>query len=71
MKKYDLLSISPLDGRYYQACKDMSLVFSEYNLIKSRIFVEVKWLIHLSNTGLVTREHFQKVGKANPMDFPI
>jgi len=49
MKKYDLLSISPLDGRYYQACKDMSLVFSEYNLIKSRIFVEVKWLIHLSN----------------------
>ena len=49
MKKDDLLSISPLDGRYSRACKDISEIFSEYTLIKKRVYVEVKWLIFLSN----------------------
>ena len=48
MKKDDLLSISPLDGRYSDACKDISDVFSEYSLIKHRVFIEIKWFIFLS-----------------------
>ena len=42
MKKDDLLSISPLDGRYSEICKDIGNIFSEYSLIKYRVYVEVK-----------------------------
>lgn len=49
MKKDDLLSISPLDGRYSRVCEDISEIFSEYNLIKKRVYVEVQWFIFLSN----------------------
>ena len=48
MKKDDLLSISPLDGRYSDVCKDIGDVFSEYSLIKYRVYVEIKWFIFLS-----------------------
>ena len=48
MKKYDLLSISPVDGRYFEICHDLAKIFSEYSLIKKRILVEVKWLMFLS-----------------------
>ena len=49
MKKYDLLSISPIDGRYSEVCHGMAEHFSEYALIKNRVLVEVKWLLFLSN----------------------
>ena len=49
MKKYDLLSISPIDGRYFEICHGMAELFSEYALIKNRVLVEVKWLIFLSD----------------------
>ncbi len=49
MKKYDLLSISPIDGRYSEVCHGMAEYFSEYALIKNRVLVEVKWLIFLSD----------------------
>jgi adenylosuccinate lyase len=39
-----LFAISPLDGRYYGQVKDLSNYFSEYSLIKKRIFVELKYL---------------------------
>ena len=48
MKKDDLLSISPLDGRYSEICKDIGNIFSEYSLIKYRVHVEVKWFMYLS-----------------------
>ena len=48
MKKDQLLSISPLDGRYANECTEISAIFSEYNLIKSRLYVEISWFIHLS-----------------------
>ncbi|MED5275210.1 MAG: adenylosuccinate lyase, partial [Pseudomonadota bacterium] len=47
MKKYDLLSISPIDGRYSEICQGMAELFSEYALIKNRVLVEIKWLIYL------------------------
>ena len=48
MKKDQLLSISPLDGRYANECTELSTIFSEYNLIKTRLYVEISWFIHLS-----------------------
>ena len=48
MKKDQLLSISPLDGRYAKDCTEISTIFSEFNLIKSRLCVEIYWFIYLS-----------------------
>ena len=53
MKKDDLLSISPLDGRYSEVCKDINDVFSEYSLIKNRIYIELKWFIFLSKISKI------------------
>ncbi|MCR4422507.1 MAG: adenylosuccinate lyase [Exilispira sp.] len=36
-------AISPLDGRYYEQISFLSEFFSEYALIKSRIYVEILW----------------------------
>ena len=48
MKKDQLLSISPLDGRYAKDCTEISTIFSEYNLIRNRLYVEIYWFIYLS-----------------------
>ena len=50
MKKDDLLSISPLDGRYAKFCTDISEIFSEYNLIKKRVYVEIEWFKFLAES---------------------
>ena len=49
MKKYNLNIASPTDGRYETLCGDINKIFSEHNLIKTRIKVEIEWLIFLSN----------------------
>lgn len=41
----NLESISPLDGRYYSSVKELSEIFSEYALIKKRVFIEIEYLI--------------------------
>ena len=47
---YDnLKSISPLDGRYSEKVSELREIFSEYGLIKYRVFIEIKWLQHLSS----------------------
>lgn len=43
-----LTAISPLDGRYARQLKELNLVFSEYALIRYRLFVELQWLRFLS-----------------------
>lgn len=40
----ELLSISPIDGRYKKATDEIRNYFSEYNLIKNRVIVEIEWL---------------------------
>ena len=55
MKKDDLLSISPLDGRYSAICKDIGTIFSEYSLIKYRVQIEVRWFIYLSELNKISR----------------
>jgi len=48
MKMTELSAISPIDGRYSHLVESLQDVFSEYALIKYRIFVEIEWFIHLS-----------------------
>jgi adenylosuccinate lyase len=42
-----LSAISPIDGRYHQATNALSAYFSEYALIKYRVFVEIEYFIAL------------------------
>jgi len=49
MKKYNLDIAAPTDGRYESLCIDINKIFSEHNLIKTRIKVEIEWFIFLSN----------------------
>ena len=50
----NLYSISPVDGRYSSAVKDLNSLFSEYGLIKFRLLVEIEWFLHLSNEKSIT-----------------
>ena len=44
-----LTAISPVDGRYRRATKELAPLFSEFGLIKHRVEVEVAWFSYLSN----------------------
>ena len=50
MKSENLLSISPLDGRYNKSVESLRAITSEFGLIKYRVIIEIKWFIHLSKT---------------------
>ena len=39
-----LTSLSPLDGRYHQITSELSEYFSEYALIRYRVFIEIQYL---------------------------
>ncbi len=43
----ELLSLSPIDGRYINKVKELVDCFSEYALIKNRVNIEIKWLLFL------------------------
>lgn len=44
-------ALSPLDGRYRQQLQPLALILSEENLVMHRVQVELRWLLHLSETG--------------------
>ena len=44
-----LTAISPLDGRYREKLTELENYFSEYGLIRYRLFVELEWFIFLCN----------------------
>ena len=46
----ELLSISPVDGRYRKYTEELSTYFSEFALIKYRVIIEINWFIKLSQT---------------------
>ncbi len=52
-----LTSISPIDGRYYNATHPLSTCFSEYALIKYRVFVEIEYLKALIRIPLPQLQH--------------
>lgn len=49
MTSSPIKAITPVDGRYKNKTADLRDIFSEYGLIKNRIFVEIRWLIALSH----------------------
>lgn len=52
----ELTSISPIDGRYRKQTEELSTYFSEYALIKWRLFVEVEYFIHLFDNKIISDE---------------
>ncbi len=47
-----LTAVSPVDGRYHNATSELSDYFSEFALIKYRVFVEIEYFISLTQTGI-------------------
>lgn len=62
-----LTAISPIDGRYHEKTKELSDYFSEYALIKYRVFVEIQYFIALCQHPLPQLSEFDldKVDKLN------
>ena len=60
-----ITAISPIDGRYADKTKELSSYFSEFALIKYRIFVEIQYLMKLS--GQISFRGSQKL-KENKED---
>ena len=49
-----LTALSPLDGRYQEKTASLRACFSEFALIKYRIYVEIEWLIALSRAAEIS-----------------
>ncbi|MCB0573196.1 MAG: adenylosuccinate lyase, partial [Saprospiraceae bacterium] len=55
-----LLAISPIDGRYADKTKELADYFSEYALIRYRVFIEIQYFIALCQYGLPQLESFEE-----------
>src|SRR5690606_32342236 len=53
-----LTAVSPIDGRYHHATHELAAYFSEYALIKYRVFVAVEYFISLCGCGIPQLRHF-------------
>ncbi len=62
-----LTAISPIDGRYHEKTKELSEFYSEYALIKYRVFVEIQYFIALCQHPLPQLKDFDldKVDRLN------
>ena len=60
MKDNTTFAISPIDGRYKGHVEDLSSIFSEYGLMKSRFIIEIKFFLALSKIGIMSRKISQK-----------
>ena len=54
MAKSTITAVTPVDGRYQSKTENLQEIFSEYGLIKNRLFVELRWLIKLSHEENIT-----------------
>ncbi|MDB5192773.1 MAG: purB [Segetibacter sp.] len=66
MQLTNLTAISPIDGRYRKQVDHLQEYFSEYALIKYRVFVEVEYFFFLADKKFFelpgkVRQHLQKV----------
>ena len=52
MNLTELTSISPIDGRYRKVTQRLAPYFSEYGLIKYRVWIEIEYFIALSSLHL-------------------
>ncbi|MDX2189853.1 MAG: adenylosuccinate lyase [Bacteroidota bacterium] len=60
MELNEITAITPIDGRYRKATKQLSLYFSEYALIKYRVLVEIEYFIALCETNIPSLQDFNK-----------
>jgi len=60
MNLSSLHAISPIDGRYRNTTQNLSKYFSEYALIKYRVFVEIEYFIALCEVELSGLKDFDK-----------
>jgi len=59
MNEFNLNSISPIDGRYFEKTKVLNKYFSEKALIFYRLKVEVEYFISLCETGIPQLKNFE------------
>ncbi|MFP4448988.1 MAG: adenylosuccinate lyase [Bacteroidales bacterium] len=55
-----LTAISPIDGRYRNKTEDLAQYFSEFGLIKYRVFVEIEYFIALCQHPLPELKNFDQ-----------
>jgi adenylosuccinate lyase len=55
-----LTAISPIDGRYRKKVDELAIYFSEYGLIRYRVYVEVEYFISLVELPLPQLKNFNK-----------
>lgn len=60
MERHTLTSISPIDGRYHNKTETLAPYFSEFGLIKYRVFVEIEYFIALCELPLKELSCFDK-----------
>lgn len=60
MNLSSLQAISPIDGRYRNTTEKLANYFSEYALIKYRVFVEVEYFIALCEIEIPGLQSFDK-----------
>ena len=59
MNEFNLNSISPIDGRYFDKTKVLNKYFSEKALMFYRVKVEIEYFISLCNIGIPQLENFE------------
>jgi adenylosuccinate lyase len=62
-----LEAISPLDGRYYKDIKDLAQYTSEGALIRTRVEIEAKYLIALSQVGVIRKLNDSEIETLNTL----
>ena len=60
MNTFNLSAISPIDGRYSNVTEDISKYFSEFALIRYRVFVEIEYFIALYEFKLPELKNIKK-----------
>jgi adenylosuccinate lyase len=74
-----LTALSPLDGRYAEHARELAGIFSEAALIRYRIRVEARWLLHLAGLAEIpelaglcgsVRSELEALAAGEPADGP-
>lgn len=55
MTDSSLMALSAVDGRYKTKTTELNDCFNEYTLIKQRVIIEIKWLLHLSKEKAINQ----------------
>ena len=66
-EEFILKSISPVDGRYRNKTSDLSDYFSEYALIKYRVYIEVKYFLELCDYPIKNLDSLSEKNRSDIM----